>query len=330
MGFRGVFRRAATCVAALAALAAVGCGRPGPNDASSLTKMAPPVAAAAAVIETPAPEPLPEVSYEAGWKSFGVGRCAYLPPKDEFIGADGSVDIVFELHAGQMAQRDLVASGVRGVFVACGYGIGSGGYSKAFEDPTRFGRIITKLTRTIGAAAHRRDVHVGRLALASWSAGFAAVNRILASPEWYAATDTVVLLDSLHARYGGSHEHVDVRTLQRFVHFARDAAAGTKTMVITHSSIVPPGYASTTEATAALLAEAGVHPTPVAADDEPEPAFKNAGMHTPTLRVDQGGLHVRGFRGAGPHDHFDHLHLIGVVLRTWLVPHWYTPASERP
>jgi hypothetical protein len=296
------------------------------------------VEAAAAVVKTPAPIPLPDVTYEGGWKSFGVAKCAYLPPQGEFIGADGGVDVVFELHAGQMAQRDLVASGVRGVFVACGYGIGTGGYSKAFEDPKRFGRMMNRLTRAIGAAAKRRDVHVGRLALASWSAGFAAINRILASPEWYAATDTVVLLDSLHAQYVAPNphtpaqgvEHVDVRMLQRFVRFARDAAAGTKTMVITHSSIVPPDYASTTEATAALLSEVGVRRVTVADDDEPEPAFKGAGMGAPTVRVDHGGLHVRGFRGAGPHDHFDHLHLIGVALRTWLVPHWYTPASERP
>ena len=40
-----------------------------------------------------------------------------------------------------------------------------------------------------------------RLALASWSAGFAAVGKILAVERYYAMVDTVVLNDSLHSQY---------------------------------------------------------------------------------------------------------------------------------
>jgi hypothetical protein len=54
-----------------------------------------------------------------------------------------------------------------------------------------------------------------------------------------------------------------------------------------------------------------------------------------SYRADAGNLHVRGYRGVGPRDHFDHLHLVGEVLRNWLVPRWnaggsrvYTPAGE--
>jgi hypothetical protein len=243
-----------------------------------------------------------------------------------------------------MADRDIRVSGVRGVFVSCGYGIGTGGYSKAFENPKRFGAMMKSLSRTVGAAVKRKDVRLRRLALVSWSAGFAAVNRILAVPEWYEATDTVVLLDSLHAQYVGPNppgtrprpaqgaDRVDVRMLRRFIRFASDAAAGKKTMVITHSSIVPPDYASTGEATAALLSEVGVSPVTVESDNTSDDGGFDASAISGALgvRADQGGLHVRGFRGTGPHDHFDHLHLIGVALRTWLVPRWYTPPGERP
>jgi hypothetical protein len=115
--------------------------------------------------------------------------------------------------------------------------------------------------------------------------------------------------------------------LKHFVRFAADAAAGKKTMVITHSAIVPPDYASTSESTAALLSEVGVVPTT---------SNENATLSSTTvghkmalsLKADEGGLHVRGFRGMGPHDHFDHLHLIGETLRSWVVPHWYTPRGE--
>jgi hypothetical protein len=53
-------------------------------------------------------------------------------------------------------------------------------------------------------------------------------------------------------------------------------------------------------------------------------------------RVDTGNLHVRGFRGGGPRDHFQHLYLIGEALMSWVVPRWkredrlvYTQASEQ-
>ena len=90
-------------------------------------------------------------------------------------------------------------------------------------------------------------------------------------------------------------------------------------MAITHSSIVPPDYASSTEATAALLSAVGVAPsTEIHAVEFGESAM------TPSVFADAGNLHVRGFRGYGPHDHFDHLHLIGDAVRTWLVPAWYS------
>lgn len=299
---------------------------------------------------------LPPMEWSRGWQGFGIAKCSYLAPAhpSDFIADDGSVDVIFHFHAGQMSEREMKASGARAVFVSCGYGIGSGGYSSNFDDPARFGVMIKRLTHTIGAAAKRKDVHINRLALASWSAGFAAVSRILAVEEWYEKVDTVVLLDSLHAQYidtepgsGGRAaqgvDHVDVRQLKRFTRFAIDAAQGKKTMVVTHSSIVPPDYASTSEATAALLMEAGVTPTiasPASDEDDTDRLSERWGTtfghekerHTTmrlAVRADEGGLHVRGFRGIGPHDHFDHLHLIGEALGSWLVPRWYTPAGER-
>ncbi len=326
-----MLRRALTLVLA-AGLASCAFGTP---------KTAPPVEVAAAVVEPPpqaletiAKAPIEPVEMEDAFKGFGVPNCAYLAPKgSEWIRTGGTVDVVFHFHAGQMSERDFRASGVRGVFVSCGYGIGTTGYSRAFAEPTRFGWMMKRLMASIGTATQRPDVHLGRLALASWSAGFASVSRILSVPEWYAATDTVVLLDSLHAQYlpdadpkaktgpARGADHVDVRMLKHFVRFAADAAAGKKTMVITHSSIIPPDYASTSESTAALLREVGVVPIAVT-----EAGTRNMSL---SLKADEGGLHVRGFRGAGPHDHFDHLHLIGETLGTWVVPHWYyTPPSE--
>ncbi len=356
--------------AVVCSVVALGCGpHSGASGSTEMiarsAKTSPPVAVAAAAFESPAPVPSPEslapvAVWEKSWQGFGVPKCSYLAPAStsDFIAEDGGVDVVFHFHAGQMSERDMKASGVHGVFVSCGYGMGTGGYSSAFEDPHRFGWMMKQLMWTLGqrymksekasanvtSAASNAKPHLRHLALVSWSAGFASVNRILAVPEWYAATDTVVLLDSLHAQYIDSFESpnphtpaqgvekVDTRGLRRFERFAADAVAGKKTMVITHSSIIPPDYASTSEATAALLSDIGavaevIEKGSPAEKDGPRLPESNMALAS---RLDQGNLHVRGFRGTGPHDHFDHLHLIGEALRSWLVPRWYTPGGERP
>ncbi len=282
--------------------------------------------------------PILPVAMDAEWRSFGVANCSYLAPLEDFVRQDGSFDVVFHFHAGQMSDRDLRESGVRGVFVSCGYGVGTDGYSKAFESPDRFGSMLRELSATIGRAVKRADVRLGRLALASWSAGFAAISRILSIPAWYERTDAVVLLDSLHAQYTDKEsskrakrgaDEVDVRGLRHFIRFARAARMGQKLMVITHSAIVPPDYASTAESTAALLREAAV--TPSTFDHEartPTPALAEVTRSRPMsalVLADERDLHVRGYRGAGPQDHFDHLHLIGQALNAWLAPRWATP-----
>ncbi len=302
------------------------------------------------------------IEYEA-WHGLSYG--AYMAPKGAFVDSDGGVDVVVHFHAGQMSAREMRGSGLRGVFVSCGFGLGTGAYSTALANPTRFGRMLAEVVRNLERDTGRHDIHVRRLALASWSAGFAAIGKILAVDSYYAMVDTVVLLDSLHAQYidknDGSDtargakrtaekaargsDHVDVQKLRAFVRFARDAVNGRKAMVVTHSAIVPPDYASSTEATQALARELGVgiqattSDTRLAAHDLTRTTFADAtGWRGMTLatRADAGNLHVRGFRGGSPRDHLEHLHLIGSVLGTWVVPRWkrearfvYTLAGEQ-
>jgi hypothetical protein len=285
----------------------------------------PVVAAAPAIIEAPPepvaivapaePEPAKTIAY-GGWDTFARG-CAYLTPKTDFVHEDGSVDVVFHFHAGQMSDREIRASGVNAVFVSCGWGVGTAPYSNAFADPNRFDAMMKTVTKRVGAKSVRK------LALVSWSAGFASISAILRVPRYYAMTDAVVLLDSLHSAYTSNGE-VDAKMLSPFIRFASDAADDTtnRLMVMTHSAIVPPGYASSTEATRAVLSAIQI-PT----DDA---GAKDIGSETMRLsyRADAGNLHVRGYRGTGPRDHFDHLHLVGEVLRNWLVPRWSAGGSR--
>lgn len=272
------------------------------------------------------------------WRGL-TGGCSYLAPRSEFIGAaDGSVDVLVHFHAGQMAERQLKESGTGAVFVSCGFGIGSGAYAEAFSNPHRFGRMVDELVKNLSGAAKKVNLKVRHLALASWSAGFAAVGKILGVDRYYAMVDSVVLNDSLHSQYMDPNpktaaqgaERVDLKMLRSFIRFAKDAAVpnGKKTMVMTHSAIITPDYATSTEATNALLTAIGV---PTSSVDET--SWRGMSL---SMRADAGNLHVRGFRGRGPKDHFEHLYLIGEVLRSWVAPRWkredrlvYTLAGEQ-
>jgi hypothetical protein len=276
----------------------------------------------------------PRIAEWQRWRGLSFGT--YLSPKSGFVTDDGGVDVVFHFHAGQMAERQLKESGVNAVFVSCGYGIGSGAYSDALANPARFGRMLDELVKNLETQTGKKGLHVRHLALASWSAGFAAVGKILGVDRYYAMVDTVILNDSLHSQYKDPNpktaaqgaERVDLKMIRSFIRFAKDAAAGQKTMAITHSAIIPPDYASSTEATQALLTAIEV-PSQAVADEGGWRSMKLS------KRADAGNLHVRGFRGAGPRDHFEHLYLLGEVLKSWVVPRWkrderlvYTLAGE--
>jgi hypothetical protein len=291
---------------------------------------------ARARVQAPAAAEIAAPRIEEWQRWHGLSFGTYLSPKSSFVTDDGGVDVVFHFHAGQMAERQMKESGVNAVFVSCGYGIGSGAYSDALANPARFGRMLDELVKNLETQTGRKGLHVRHLALASWSAGFAAVGKILGVDRYYAMVDTVILNDSLHSQYKDPNpktaaqgaERVDLKMIRSFVRFAKDAAAGQKTMAITHSAIIPPDYASSTEATQALLTAIEV---PAQTTDE-------AGWRSMKLvkRADAGNLHVRGFRGAGPKDHFEHLYLLGEALRSWVVPRWkrddrlvYTLAGEQ-
>jgi hypothetical protein len=286
--------------------------------------------------------PPPRIEEWQKWRGLSFGT--YLSPKSGFVTDDGGVDVVFHFHAGQMAERQMKESGANAVFVSCGYGIGSGAYSDALANPARFGRMLDELVRNLETQTGRKGLHVRHLALASWSAGFAAVGKILAVDRYYAMVDTVILNDSLHSQYKDPNpktaaqgaDRVDLKMIRNFVRFAKDATLGKKTMAITHSAIIPPDYASSTEATQALLTAIDIPTSAPSADDGDAARAGTWRSMKLSMRADAGNLHVRGFRGAGPRDHFEHLHLLGEVLRSWVVPRWkrderlvYTLAGEQ-
>jgi hypothetical protein len=139
------------------------------------------------------------------------------------------------------------------------------------------------------------------------------VRQILRRPEYFALVNNVLLLDGMHTSYvpegkpladGGA---LDPSGLDAFVKFAREAVAGTKSFVFTHSEIFPGTYASTTECADYLLAQLNLQ----------RRALLRAGpMGMQQLSAaDAGRFHLRGYAGNSAPDHVDHLQAMPAWLR---------------
>jgi hypothetical protein len=126
--------------------------------------------------------------------------------------------------------------------------------------------------------------------------------------------DRVLCIDGVHTGYthgtpGPGESDIDVSNLQAWLRFGRDAIAGKKRLIITHSEIFPGTFASTTETADWLLGQWQLAAHPVA---------RFGPMGTQMLsRVSAGGLSVIGFAGNSAPDHVDEMQSLPEYLK-WL------------
>jgi hypothetical protein len=250
-----------------------------------------------------------EVDFEPKWR--GASFAPYLVPKLDFAKEGGAVDVVFQFHAGMMSEKDWRASHLKAVIISAAFGMGSAPYEDALRDPRRFGRWIDEVLGKLGASVGT-PLHLRRLGIVSFSAGFGAVLKILRQ-GYGDKVDALVLLDSIHTSYTKDHEP-EMRGLGPFVEFAGLAKEKKKVMVLTHSSIRTPDYASSTESVRALLGAVGVPVVPLSG--------KNARGMEQIYRADAGALHAFGFGGEAAKDHMDHLGLVADMVRTYVAKRW--------
>jgi hypothetical protein len=183
-------------------------------------------------------------------------------------------------------------------------GNGSGVYVRLFEDPERFPRLLKEAE----AKAHRK---FSKVILGGWSAGCGAVRQILKTPASYTRVNSVICIDGVHTDYldgkpGPLESTLTEENLQSWLHFGKDAMAGRKRFLLTHSEIFPGTYASTTETADFLLKQFKVTSRPV---------LKWGPMGMQQLsEASRGKLLVLGFAGDAEPDHVDELH----ALPTWV------------
>jgi hypothetical protein len=255
----------------------------------------------------------------APYRRLSVGRIA-VPQKGGHT-ADGGFDVVVHFH-GQTALRTTLVQVAKGVaFVGIDLGIGSGAYSDSFAARDAWPHLRDSIEDALKAESGLAEAHIRHLGLLAWSAGYGAVNEILK----YHATevDAVVLLDGLHAAWDPRFEHthrVVAGPIEPTVEFARQALAGDKIFIFTHSEVDPVLYPSTGQTAKFLINELGLTMKDAPPTDDP---FGLLGA------VDVQGLHVWSYRGDDKAAHCTHLSHVDRAVRDILEPAWDTPAMDR-
>jgi hypothetical protein len=221
-------------------------------------------------------------------------------------GAGKHVSVLFFFHGGTWLPE--VAGARNGMaIVSVQAGSGSGTYAKLFEDPKRFLALLA-------AAGAKSGMHFSRVLLGGWSAGCGAVRQILQDPESYKKVDGALLIDGIHTDYpegkpGPLESKIGTANLQIWLQLGRDAIAGKKRVLITHSEIFPGTFASTTETGDYLATQLGLKLHAV---------LKWGPMGTQQIsEASAGHFLMQGYAGNSAPDHVDQLHSLRVYLK-WM------------
>ena len=129
-------------------------------------------------------------------------------------------------------------------------------YETPFTDNTSLFQDVMNdaLTQAKAVSAVPSNAAWGKVDVTSFSAGYAAVRAILQTPSYFNRIDGMVLSDTIYASYTSSTDETPLYSqMVNFIQYAQDAAAGTKTLVLTHSQVATYGYASTVATTADIL-----------------------------------------------------------------------------
>jgi hypothetical protein len=214
------------------------------------------------------------------------------------------VPLFVHFHGAPWLAEVAAAKCGKAAVIAVSLGSGSATYARPFADPKAFPALLKE-------AEEKAGVRFGPVGLTAWSAGYGAVREILKTADGYDRVSFVLLIDGLHAGYEGGkpgplESKLVTADLEVFVRLARDAAAGRKQLIVTHSEIFPGTFASTTETADYLLREVGVRRTAV---------LRWGPMETQQLsEARKGKLLVAGYAGNSAPDHVDQLHALPEYL----------------
>lgn len=233
------------------------------------------------------------------WQTLPIGRMRAPVPAPS-----GEYDVWLHFHGGGAATRVVAPMSLGVVIATVDVGVGSQAYAEAFAGGEPLGELLATVSAALAPARARH------LVLSSWSAGYGAVREILR--ELPTVPSALVLLDSVHTGYEVDGETLEDAALAPFLAYAQRAASGEASMVLTHSEIRPPGYASTSEVAGALLEGLGLRRRYAG-------LVRTFGVEAKT-EARKGRLVVRGYTGSGKEAHCAHLRMLEPILRDEVLP----------
>lgn len=256
--------------------------------------------------------------YDRWQRGLPVGQM--IAPHKGGVTKSGAFDLLVHFHGHEAARKEFVKTATGIVLVGIDLGIGSGAYSSGFASPHVFQNLITAVEAEMSRRSGKK-ARVRKLGLSAWSAGYGAIEMILRQPAGK-KVDSVILLDSLHAGYLDESAHtLKTAQLDPFIAFAKRAAKKQTFMFMSHSSILPPGYASTTEVARYAVGELG---------GKPRKAKRSDVLGLDMIdRFDKGFFHMRGYTGDDKPDHCAHLGLMADIVKVHLNPRWKSPKGRR-
>ncbi len=242
------------------------------------------------------------------------GLHVYLP---ENCILDAEFDLLIHFHgAPPVFEKALRESGINAAIAVENLGLLSKAYENRYSYDATFQFLKRRIVKLVDRACPGTEHQPRRIALSAWSAGYTAVQDALASPERAAGIDAVLLADGMHTAF--MHEKLrdpPDNALKPFVDFAKEAVAGRKLMVITHSDVVTDGYASTTESADFVLGKLDLKRDFA---ERPDPV---EGMQQVT-EASSGNFKVMGFDGGNEEAHSHHLWAFRHTLLEPLREHW--------
>ncbi|HVY25832.1 MAG TPA: hypothetical protein VHB79_04745 [Polyangiaceae bacterium] len=244
-------------------------------------------------IEPCASQPVDTSGFEP-WQRLSKGEL--LVPRQAAVDTAGEFTLVIHLHGNDPVRRELIESGQHFVLYALtldpsqSYAPLLGGQGLA--------QLIAEAEQALSKRVER-PARAARVILSAWSAGFVGVEAALAQPDT-SRIDAVVLIDGLHAPRNDPSAFK--AQLEPFVAYAKRAASGDGFFFVSHSSIDPPDFASTTECAHYLISTLDAKPLPVRRDDR-------FGLELVEY-FSRGDFHVRGYAGNDKPDHCAQLALL--------------------
>lgn len=239
---------------------------------------------------------------EPGWtRYFTTSMVVSVPDAvKDAVRAGSPVDWVLHFHgAPENLERNLGAVGINAVVAVVNRGTSSDAYGRLntplpeYEDASR---------KMIGALAVKRTVLIG------WSAGAAAVHRLMGDESDQRRIDAIILADGLYSRYRGMNNHsIDRAPLEDYAKLAKLAKAKTKFFGLSHGTIVEVGHPTVRESIDELLAMVGDTPKPWGASP-PSYALR------PYRELHAGDFHVLGYKGDTRDAHISQLRHMSKTL----------------